>query len=166
MLTYINNYLEGFSRRSCLLLSLAGSLLLGLFDYLIGPDLSFSVFYLGPIMLAGWYGGRAVGFILVVVSSLLWLSADLAAGSFYTNWLIPVWNTFVRLSFFVIILWLLLVTKMLNEDVSDWESDYSIDDQFSDYEDNNYRAHTARQRYDLLMEERQLRELLDDELYF
>jgi diguanylate cyclase (GGDEF)-like protein len=111
VLTYINNYLEGLGARKCLYITLLGSLMLGFVDYLIGPELSFSVFYTVPIMLATWYGGKWVGLIVATVSSVIWLGADLAAGVYYTALLVSVWNTLVRLGFFLIILSLLLIVR-------------------------------------------------------
>ena len=109
MLKYMNIYLERMSAPKCLFITLAFSVLLGVLDYLIGPEFSFSVFYTVPIMMAAWYGGKLVGLTLAVVSAAVWVSADLAAGHNYTTLLVPVWNTLVRLTFFLIILWLLLV---------------------------------------------------------
>ena len=106
---YINHYFDDLGPRGCLFITLALSFLLGLFDYLIGAELSFSVFYTVPIMLATWYGGKTVGLTVAIVSAAIWLAADLAAGSVYTTLLIPFWNTLVRLAFFLIILWLLLI---------------------------------------------------------
>jgi len=111
MLKYSNNYFEALGATRCLVIALLGCLLLGVFDYTIGPELSFSVFYTAPIMLAGWYGGKRQGFVVAVVSAAIWLCADLAAGSDYTSWWVPVWNTLVRLAFFAIILWLLLLVR-------------------------------------------------------
>ncbi len=111
MFNYINNYLEGINGRKRLLITLAVTLLLGTLDYLIGPELSFSVFYIAPIMLAAWYGGRTAGLTLAVVSAGVWLSADLAAGNLYSSFHVPAWNTLVRLAFFIIILWLLLIVR-------------------------------------------------------
>ncbi len=111
MLKYINSYLEGLDWQKCFLLALSIDILLGILDYSLGPQLSFSVFYTAPIMLAGWYSGKKVAMVLVFISAGIWLSADLAAGSQYSNWLIPVWNTMVRLGFFAIILWLLLIVR-------------------------------------------------------
>lgn len=108
MFKYINSYFERMNKQTCLLFTLALSLLIGILDYLIGPELSFSVFYTMPIMLAAWYGGKRVGFIIAIVSAVIWLSADLAAGSNYTSVLVPVWNTMVRLAFFIIIMMLML----------------------------------------------------------
>ena len=93
------------------MLTLVGALLLGVLDFLIGPELSFSVFYTGPIVLAAWYGGKRIGLALVFVCAGIWLSADLAADGQYTSWFVPLWDTLVRLTFFVITLWLLLVVR-------------------------------------------------------
>ena len=111
VLKYLDNYFADMSTGKCLLITLLCSFLLGVFDYLIGPDLSFSVFYTVPIMLAGWYGGKTTGVTVAIVSAGIWLSADLVAGSDYITPLIPLWNTLVRLVFFLIILWLLLIVR-------------------------------------------------------
>ena len=97
------------NEQTCLFSTLVLTLLLGIIDYLVGPELSFSVFYTMPIMLAAWYGGKRVGLIIAIVSAAIWLGADLAAGSDYTAMLIPIWNTMVRLAFFIIIMMLMLV---------------------------------------------------------
>lgn len=111
LLKYFNSYLENLGAQRCLLLALAGTLLLGVLDYLIGPEISFSVFYTAPIMLATWYGGKGAGVTVAVVSAAVWLTADMTAGSQYSTLLIPAWNTLVRLTFFLIILWLLLIVR-------------------------------------------------------
>ena len=111
MFHYINNYLDGLGAKRCLTYMLAVSLLLGIIDFLIGPELSFSVFYTIPIMLAAWYGGKLAGLTVTFVSTGIWLAADLSAGSQYSTFFIPIWNTIVRLAFFLIILWLLLVVR-------------------------------------------------------
>ncbi|MDH5485603.1 MAG: hypothetical protein OEY43_10250, partial [Gammaproteobacteria bacterium] len=122
VLKYFNNYLEAMSQRSCLYLTLASSLVLGFLDYLVGPELSFSVFYTAPIMIATWYGGKKSGLIVATASAGIWLGADLAAGIHYTGLLAPAWNTLVRLAFFLIILSLLLIVRQklaLEESLAD-----------------------------------------------
>lgn len=122
MFKYLNSYFERMNKQTCLLFSLALSLLLGILDYLIGPELSFSVFYTMPIMLSAWYGGKHIGFIIVIVSAAIWLGADLAAGSNYSAILVPIWNTMVRLAFFIIIMLLMLVVHqklILEEGLAD-----------------------------------------------
>jgi len=106
---YVNTYLEALGAKRCFLVALMATFVLGVLDYLIGPNLSFSVFYTVPIMLAAWYGGRVAGLVVVIISAAVWLSADLTTNAQYSTVLIPIWNTLVRLLFFLIILWLLLM---------------------------------------------------------
>ena len=62
-------------------------------------------------MLAAWYAGKRVGLTIAVISAAVWLTADLAAGNQYSILFIPIWNTLVRLLFFLIVLWLLLIVR-------------------------------------------------------
>ena len=76
---------------------------LGFLDYLTGPDMGFSIFYLFPLSLVAWVGRRRDAFLLAVVAAGVWLAADLAAGVAYSTLLIPVWNTMTRLAVFVFV---------------------------------------------------------------
>lgn len=62
-------------------------------------------------MLAAWYGERWAGTIVAFIATVVWLSADLAAGNQYLNLVVPLWNTMVRLAFSLINLWLLLIVR-------------------------------------------------------
>jgi len=110
------------SPSKCLLINVVCTLILGVLDFLLGPELSFSVFYIIPITLAAWYGGKTAGLIVAATSAAVWFSADLAASSQYSTLLIPLWNTMVRLAFFIIILKLLLLVReklLLEESLAD-----------------------------------------------
>jgi len=85
--------------------------LLGIVDYLTGPKLSFSIFYLLPISVATWYTGRNMGLIASIASSITWLIADQAAGVAYSSTAIPYWNSAVRFGFFIIVAFLLTGLK-------------------------------------------------------
>lgn len=61
-----------------------------------------SLFYLGPVALATWYGGRRLGIGIAVLSCAVWYFAEVAAGAQYSHPAIPVWNALVRLGFFLI----------------------------------------------------------------
>jgi len=101
---------------------LLASLMLGILDYLIGPEISFSVFYTVPIMLATWYGGKMIGLILAIASASIWLAADWVSHTEYSSMLIPIWNTLVRLCFYIIIWRLLLLVHeklLLEESLAD-----------------------------------------------
>ena len=107
MLKYFNDTFEELGEQKNLFIALVASLFLGTLDYLLGPELSLSVFYTMPIMYVSWYGGKNPGLILVIVTTAIWLAADLGATNEYPGIWILAWNTFVRLCFFLII-WKLL----------------------------------------------------------
>jgi diguanylate cyclase (GGDEF)-like protein len=83
-------------------------ILLGIIDYLTGYELSFSLFYLAPISLIAWFRGRRFGVLASAVSAIAWFLADFLSGSRYSNPSMYVWNTLIRLGFF------LVVTRLLS----------------------------------------------------
>ena len=91
------------SPRAATVSALALSLVVALLDRATGSELSFSIFYAGPVALAAWFGSGLIGILLALWSGLLWLAADLTGGSEYSHTLIPYWNALVRLAFFLII---------------------------------------------------------------
>ncbi len=80
--------------------------LIGLLDYLILADLSLSICYLIPIAIATRYVGNRNGILLSVLSTLLWYIAEATAKA-DLPYLILIWNTLVRLSVFLIVVYLL-----------------------------------------------------------
>jgi diguanylate cyclase (GGDEF)-like protein len=77
-------------------------LFLGAIDVLTGPEISFSVFYIFPILLATWLIGRRAGVFTSVMSAIIWRLADSLAGQTYSHPLIAYWNMLVRLAFFLV----------------------------------------------------------------
>jgi diguanylate cyclase (GGDEF)-like protein len=75
---------------------------LGFLDYATGYELAFSLFYLIPVSLVAWRADQRLGVVAALVSAMVWLTADIAAGNFYSHPFIYVWNTLIRLSFFII----------------------------------------------------------------
>ncbi len=84
------------------LLAACSVLLVGGLDYLTGYEVAMSLFYLGPVAVAAWYGRRWTGIAIAILSSISWSLADIAAGNVYSHPAIPVWNTLVRLGIFLI----------------------------------------------------------------
>ena len=72
-----------------------------------------SLFYLAPVSLAAWYGGRQAGLVTALVSCASWFLADRAAGHPYSHPAIPVWNAVVRLGFFTVTALLLAAIREL-----------------------------------------------------
>jgi diguanylate cyclase (GGDEF)-like protein len=85
--------------------------LIGLIDYSTGNDLAFSVFYVLPISLITWFTNKWFGFVASIASAIVWLFADITAAQSSLFSLFPVWNSFIRLAFFLIITFLLSSLK-------------------------------------------------------
>jgi diguanylate cyclase (GGDEF)-like protein len=79
----------------------------GFVDFITGYELGFSLFYVLPLVFVTWFAGRTPGIATAIVSAGVWLTADLAAGATYPSPLILLWNTCIRLGFFLIITLLL-----------------------------------------------------------
>ncbi len=97
-----DRFLDRLGRGRIVGLSVVGALLVGAADYFTGYEVSMSLFYLGPVALAAWYGGRRAGIGSALMCCVLWYSTQLATGNPYSNSLIPVWNALIRFGFFFI----------------------------------------------------------------
>lgn len=84
---------------------------IGVLDYLTGFEIAFSSFYVIPISFITWLMTRRLGIIASFVSASIWLWADIASGHSYLHPLIPLWNGLIRLSFFLVITYLLSALK-------------------------------------------------------
>lgn len=111
MLKSIARFLNGLSKRSLLALSLAAVVLIGVVDQITGSEWQLSIFYLGPIALVAWFGSKRAGIALAFLAAAAWLLADITTDHEYSSMLIPVWNSCVKLGFFVIITVLLSIIK-------------------------------------------------------
>ncbi len=78
-------------------------ILVTIVDTATGSEISFSVFYLLPVLLAGGLVSRPAGRVIAVASAVAWGYLDVRSGGGYSAAWIPVWNSAVRLAFFLII---------------------------------------------------------------
>jgi diguanylate cyclase (GGDEF)-like protein len=114
-----SNFLEIFQEISkknkayWFIFSLFFVLFIGVADYITGSEISLSIFYMIPISIATLLSGRVGGSIASLFSATIWLLADLTAGSHYSNWVLPYWNAFVRLGYFMLHTWLLSYLQIL-----------------------------------------------------
>lgn len=118
-LKIVEQHVGCLSRGAILALATSGLMAVGGLDYLTGYEVSLSVLYLGPVAIAAWYAGRASGVIMAALSCLSWYIADIATGHPYSHPMIPVWNAFVRLGFFVITAWLLTALRTSHRALQD-----------------------------------------------
>ena len=74
--------------------------LIGWIDYWTGPDIAFSLFYLPPVLAAGWWLGKRGWHVTAVAASLSGLLGDFAwhGGE---RWPLYCWNALSRLGIFL-----------------------------------------------------------------
>ena len=87
------------TKKNLLLITLAIYLsifLIGWLDFITGPDVGFSIFYLIPISAAAWFLGRIHAIFLSVLCALVWRHMDFLGNHPYSNVLISNWNALIR----------------------------------------------------------------------
>ena len=72
-------------------------------DIVTGYEVSFSLFYLLPILLMAWKRGSRSTLLMAGLSAAAWMVAERMSGREYSHSLIPFWNSVVRLTFFLAI---------------------------------------------------------------
>jgi diguanylate cyclase (GGDEF)-like protein len=108
------NIIEYLSRKSKTLLfalCLVLVILLGVIDYLTGPDFSFFMFYLIPVFGAAWFIGIWAGIAISTASAISWITAYSMATSFSYSFS-TYWDMAMRLVLFLLFSY--IFTKMKN----------------------------------------------------
>ena len=106
--------LEKRSRSTLVLAGISILVFIGIIDYLTGFEVLFSVFYLLEVGLATWFVGRTFGLIMSLLSVIVWIGGDLAAGAHYSSPFIPIWNAMILLVLYSIVVWLLASLRGLH----------------------------------------------------
>lgn len=96
-------------------LMLALVLLVGWIDYATGLQLSVSLLYLIPIVLATRLSGRGMGYAMAVASAVVWFAADWMERQSYGHWHLPAWNTLTLAISFLVVVALLASLREANE---------------------------------------------------
>jgi light-regulated signal transduction histidine kinase (bacteriophytochrome) len=86
--------------------------IIGIADYLTGTEISLSIFYLFPVALATWFVNKRIGILFSIIGAAIWFVADVTMDYSYSHFLTHIWNTFVRLGFFLIVSYLLSKLKI------------------------------------------------------
>ncbi len=87
----------------------------GYLDYATSYQLSFSAFYLVPILFVLRRLGRGYAFVMAMLAVLTWLAADLGSGERYLDFLTPIWDMGVLLSIFLLVIILFSTRDELRE---------------------------------------------------
>ena len=79
---------------------------LGMVDYVTGTELNIALFYLIPIIMMIWYMDGQMGLLFAFASTVVGFIANYSAGLTYSSLSIYVWNTVLRLGFYLVVVWL------------------------------------------------------------
>jgi len=79
---------------------------LGILDFLTGNEITFSLFYLLPVILVTWAIGQKAGVFISFLSALTLLAAKFAASETYAHPITYILNTLIRVGFYIIITYL------------------------------------------------------------
>src|SRR6266436_3283377 len=98
--------LEHSSRAFLILAGLVVLALIGVVDYLTGFEVLFSAFYLLEVGLAAWFVGKGFGLLMSVLSVVVWIGGDVAAGAHYSRPFVPIWNATILLVVYFSVVWI------------------------------------------------------------
>lgn len=87
-----------------------------LLDYVTGVELSFSLFYLLPISLLAWTVSERFGLVTAFFSAGLWQVLDFWLGTRYSNEFTYIWNTIVRLGFFMLPVFMIRLNRAMEHE--------------------------------------------------
>jgi len=86
----------------------------GLVDFFSGWEYSFSVFYLLALGLAAWFVGFRFALFISALSVAVSLAGDLANGRRYSSPLVPLWNAFIAMAFYLVVIALLVKLRSVH----------------------------------------------------
>jgi diguanylate cyclase (GGDEF)-like protein len=84
-------------------------------DFMTGIEVSFSVFYLIPVCLCGWYCGLSAGIAMSFLSAVTLEMVNHIAGLPYSAIWIAVWNVAAPFGFYVLVSYLLDYKRAVDE---------------------------------------------------
>jgi signal transduction histidine kinase len=95
---------------------LAGLLIIciGVLNYITGPQLSSSLFYLIPVMLVTRVVGFPAGAVAAFLAASIWLAADLNSEQNFGHPVTPYWNALMRFGTFLVAVSLVSGMRSLN----------------------------------------------------
>jgi len=91
-------------------------ILIGIFDYFVGPDFSSLIAYLIPVIFITRIAGRMAGILTSFASAASWILADILADPDYTFRVSLFWNHMENLTIFLIIVYILLKLSQIEEE--------------------------------------------------
>jgi diguanylate cyclase (GGDEF)-like protein len=99
--------LNDLSRIQLIGMALLSILLIGLFDYEFGYEISLSLFYLAPVAAVTWYVGRKTALLIAVLTALPLLLEEMSVGHLHSRPMLLIWNACLQIGFMVVVIYLL-----------------------------------------------------------
>jgi len=90
---------QAISKPARMVLFIAAIALIGWIDFQTGPDIGFSLFYLIPVIAAGWFEGVGIAVIVAGSASVAWFLAEYFWHP--TQMVVTSWNGFTRLAIYM-----------------------------------------------------------------
>ena len=92
-------------------LAVVVAIILGVIDWITGPLVSFTIFYMVPVALVAWLVGRRAAVLLSLFCAVVWTVADAEPWPSSLPPVLDLWNLSVRLGFFLLLTWALATTR-------------------------------------------------------
>jgi diguanylate cyclase (GGDEF)-like protein len=102
-LRLVSNKLDQLSASAQYVIAAALVLLVGVFDAVLDPNLSLSIFYAAPIAILAWHRSWRSARLAIYAATVVWLIADVVSGPAYNHEAYRFWNALVRFAFFFIV---------------------------------------------------------------
>jgi len=102
MKTRVLEFLERQPRRWLWVESILLSFLVGFLDFYTGWEISVVLFYSLPILMMVWFADRLSAVFMALLCAIVWWWADEASGHPYTQGWHQIWETIVRLGYFLL----------------------------------------------------------------
>ena len=115
MVEHIAAYFGRQSRAAIISYAMALVALIGLIHFVTGYEVRVGVFYVAPVSLAAWYAGRSSGTIVAIVSGIVALVADIAAGVAFSHPAIIFWNTAAFIGFLIVLVIIVVKLRLARE---------------------------------------------------
>jgi signal transduction histidine kinase len=78
-------------------------LVIGFIDFATGYEISFFIFYGMPIFTVAWFCDKKLAILTALFAGITWWWADIESGHYYHYTWIEIWETTMRLGFFLLV---------------------------------------------------------------
>jgi diguanylate cyclase (GGDEF)-like protein len=88
-------------------------LLVGIIDFITGPDYTFALIYSVPVFFVSWLSdSKFAAFGIVILTTLVWSCVDFLSARINVGVLISIWNIASRLVLFLLVIYILHTLKL------------------------------------------------------